>query len=343
LKPRGRALDIAEPTTARARFIGRQGPAPKCTWRRFRRHVASRDGLVERNPSKTSTSPEEASLTLLLKHVGVEYGAVVETIDPDHARAYAAATNESNSAYLEGDFAPPVFGVVPTWSVMRTLGKEILPVKVGKMVVHGEQDMHFHQPLVHNLTLSSTGSLFSVRVGEGGTRLVLYLKSLDEAGALVMEQYSTMFVRGWTEADPVGPDKPEHTFPEGARNSFVGEHSVRVDDDQTFRYRDASGDDMPIHVDNEFAKRVGLPGIIIHGLCTMAMTSQSVLTVAGEDSPARLRRLAVRFAANVFPGNEVTTRVYDAGQMNGRRRLVFEAASGGKTVITNGLAELAFG
>ena len=50
---------------------------------------------------------------------------------------------------------------------------------------------------------------------------------------------------------------------------------VHVDDDQTFRYRDASGDQMPIHVDEDFAKNVGLPGIIAHGLCTMAMTSQA--------------------------------------------------------------------
>lgn len=276
--------------------------------------------------------------SVLSGEVGVEFGPVVETVDADRARAYAAATNDRAPDYLDGQDAPPVFGVVPVWSVMRLAGREIVPAHVAKMVVHGEQDMHFHRPLVHGMTLSSTGALHSVRVTPGGTRLVLYLKSVDDAGVVVMEQYSTMFVRGWTEASDVGPAKPDHGFPDEARNRLVGEHTVGVDEDQTFRYRDASGDDMPIHVDAEFAKRVGLPGIIVHGLCTMAMSSRSVLTVAGE-SPARLRRLAVRFAANVFPGSDVTTRVYDAGDGNERRRFAFEAVSGGKTVITNGLAE----
>ena len=67
----------------------------------------------------------------------------------------------------------------------------------------------------------------------------------------------------------------------------MGTFSVHVDDDQTYRYRDASGDTMPIHVDDELARSVGLPGIIAHGLCTMAMCSQSVIaTVAGGDPPA---------------------------------------------------------
>ena len=39
----------------------------------------------------------------------------------------------------------------------------------------------------------------------------------------------------------------------------------RIDDDQTYRYSEASGDPMPIHLDEEFAKQMGLPGIIAHG------------------------------------------------------------------------------
>ena len=71
---------------------------------------------------------------------------------------------------------------------------------------------------------------------------------------------------------------------------------MHVDDDQTYRYRDASGDLMPIHVDDEFARSVGLPGIIAHGLCTMAMCSQAVVTtVAGGDpDPAAAPGGAVR-------------------------------------------------
>jgi len=117
------------------------------------------------------------------------------------------------------------------------------------------------------------------------------------------------------------------------------------DTDQTFRYSEASGDMMPVHLDEEVAKAVGLPGIIIHGLCTMAMCSQSVLTTVAGGDPTRLRRLAVRFAANVFPGNDVVTEIYEAGAsatptVEGGSVYVFEATSQGAVVVRNGLAEV---
>src|SRR5204862_7909280 len=121
------------------------------------------------------------------------------------------------------------------------------------------------------------------------------------------------FIPGMSDGEAAGPDKPDHSFPASARANSVGEFSTHVDDDQTFRYRDASGDQMPIHVDDDFAKQVGLPGIIAHGLCTMAMTSQAAVKPVGGGRPSRLQRLAVRFAKPVFPGNDVVTTIYDGG------------------------------
>jgi acyl dehydratase len=149
-----------------------------------------------------------------------------------------------------------------------------------------------------------------------------------------------MFIRGMSDGESGGPDKPDHTFPDAARDKLVGELAVHVDADQTYRYADASGDRMPIHLDENVAKSVGLPSIIAHGLCTMAMTSQAVVnTVAGGD-PSRLKRLAVRFSKNVFPGNDVITTIYDAGTRDGRATYAYEAHSGDELVIANGLAEV---
>src|SRR5207302_567605 len=151
----------------------------------------------------------------------------------------------------------------------------------------------------------------------------------------------TMFIRGMSDGESAGPDKPDHAFPEAARDNKVGEFTVHVDDDQTFRYRDASGDTMPIHTDDAMAKSVGLPGIIAHGLCTMAMTSQAVVRAVADGDPARLKRLAVRFAKNVFPGNDVITTIYDGGDASpGRKTYPFEAHSQGDLVIVNGRAEV---
>lgn len=273
--------------------------------------------------------------------LGTTYAPVTAPIDAERAKAYAAATNDDNRAFAEGKYAPPVFAVVPTWEAMGQAVADVVPTESLMMIVHGEQDMHFLQPLVPGRSITTTSEAYSVRVGGSGTRYTVRVTSDDaETGDRVIEQYVTMFIRGLTDGDSAGPDKPDHTLPV-ERGEPVATHTVHVDDDQTFRYRDASGDMMPIHFDDNFAKSVGLPGIIAHGLCTMAMASQSVVrTVAGGD-PARLKRLAVRFSKNVFPGDDVTTTIYDLGSANGRHVYGFEATTGGgDTVIGNGRAEV---
>jgi acyl dehydratase len=288
-------------------------------------------------------------MSLPLDKLGIATEPVVTVIDPDRAKAYAAATNDDNPAYTSGKYAPPVFGVVPTWDAMLLSVMGVVPAEAAMMIVHGEQDMHFHRPLVPGRSISTVAQPYSVRVGSSGTRCTIKVESTDpDDGVLVLTEYVTMFIRGMSDGESGGPEKPDHTFPEEARSAKVGEFTVHVDDDQTFRYRDASGDQMPIHLDEAFAKSVGLPGIIAHGLCTMAMTSQAVVKTLGDGDPGRLRRLAVRFSKNVLPGNDVITTMYDGGTAVGgatagattRRVYPYEAHSAGALVIANGLAEI---
>ncbi|HVE93484.1 MAG TPA: MaoC/PaaZ C-terminal domain-containing protein [Acidimicrobiales bacterium] len=279
-------------------------------------------------------------MALPIEKLGTVYDERVDVIDGERAKAYAAATNDDNPAYTSGKFAPPVFAVVPTWEAMGLAVGDVVPGDALMMIVHGEQDIHFAQPLVPGARLRTAAEAHSVRVSNSGTRYTVKVRSLDDAtDDLVVEQYVTMFIRGMADGDPGGPDKPDHTFDEAARSDLVGEYSVHVDDDQTYRYKEASGDNMPIHVDDAFAKSVGLPGIIAHGLCTMAMTSQAVLRLTADSDPARLRRLAVRFAKPVLPGNDVVTSVYRSVS-GSRSRYPFEASSAGVPVISHGLAEV---
>lgn len=282
-------------------------------------------------------------VALSLEKLGTVYPERTEAIDPARALAYAEATNDPNPAYRSGRWAPPVFGVVPTWTALRMAVADLVPPQAVAMSVHGEQDMHFHQPLVPGCSLTARAQAHSIRVGPSGTRYTILVSSTDgQSGEPVLEQYTTLFVRGLVLDRDGGPDKPDHAFPEPSRARPVGAGSVHVDDDQTFRYRDASGDDVPIHWDEGVARSVGLPGIIVHGLCTMAMCSQVVLALAGAGDPSRLVRLAVRFPANVLPGGDVTTTLYDPGwaDRDGVRAYAFEATSAGAKVVTNGRAEV---
>lgn len=78
----------------------------------------------------------------------------------------------------------------------------------------------------------------------------------------------------------------------------------RVTREMIRAYAEASGDRNPIHLDEEFAKSVGLPGVIAHGLLSFAFLGAYLAAWAGD--PGRVRSLSARFAAPVLPGDDVT-------------------------------------
>ena len=275
-------------------------------------------------------------MALPLETVGDRAGRRTAVVDPIQARAYAAATNDRNAAYLDGRYAPPVFGVVPTWDVSMDTLNTVVPPEAWPGLLHADQDMRFHRPLVPGMTLSTWAELSTIRATRMGAWVTVWIQSEGDDGDLVLEQFSTMFIRGLRGPEDMGPERPQHDFPEEARDRLVVEVVRHVDDDQTLRYRDASGDDNRIHWDEAYAKDANLPGIIVHGLCTMAMCGSVVVDeVAGAD-PGRLARLAVRFARPVFPGDELSVAVYDVGPGT----YAFEAKARGKVVVRDGRAEV---
>ena len=221
---------------------------------------------------------------------------------------------------------------------------DVLPVELIPRVVHGEQDFHFHRPIRPGDQLVSRGKMIGYQGLPNGTRAVIKLECRTEEGELVNEQYVTTFVRGFNAGRSVGVPSPDHAFDETLRGqppiATVVQH---LDEDQPLRYSPAAGDPMPIHLDEEVAKSAGLPGIIAHGLCTMAFTSWALLTEVADSDVTRLRRFAVRFSKMVIPGDDLETRIWKKARFDGVTTYAFETIrleSGDEKAITDGLAEI---
>ena len=259
----------------------------------------------------------------------------------DRLVAYTEATNDPIPAHRNGDVAPPVFAIVPVFQALLIPAVEVMPVELIPRVVHGEQDFRFHRPIYPGDKLVSRAKMIGYEGLEKGTRSAIMLECRTEDGELVNEQYVTTFVRGFDAGKKVGELSPGHKFDEKLReHAPLAKATAHVDHDQTFRYAEASGDPMPIHLDEEVARSAGLPGIIAHGLCTMAMTSWAVLTEVGGSDVLRLKRFAVRFAKMVLPGDDLETRIWNSGSGNGVSSYAFETVRGEDFVITDGLAEI---
>jgi acyl dehydratase len=115
---------------------------------------------------------------------------------------------------------------------------------------------------------------------------------------------------------------------------------VRITPDKylTVRYAGASGDFNPIHIDEEFARTVGLPGRILHGLWTMAQVARAQTEAAG--GPAKLKRLSVQFRGMGVPEQEVVVTGTVREAHDGVAIIDTVAEQAGKQIIRNAEAEL---
>jgi acyl dehydratase len=113
--------------------------------------------------------------------------------------------------------------------------------------------------------------------------------------------------------------------------------------EQIRQYAEASGDRNPIHLDDTFARSAGLPGVIAHGMLTMAFANQMVTDWLGDRS--LLKRLQGRFAGMVVPGDDVTCSGSVASKDGGTRRVVINLVvtnQRGERVLNKGVAEAEF-
>ncbi len=119
--------------------------------------------------------------------------------------------------------------------------------------------------------------------------------------------------------------------------------TLRVTPDKylTVRYAGASGDFNPIHIDEEFARAVGLPGRILHGLWTMAQVARAQTEAAG--GPAALRSLTVQFRGMGRPESEVVVTSAVRSVEDGIATVAAQATQDGKVIVRNARAEVATG
>jgi acyl dehydratase len=273
--------------------------------------------------------------------VGKTYAAVTTEVTREAIEKYARAYNDDNPAFFVsnrpvGIVAPPLFGVVVTWpSLVNAVTDSELHADLLRLL-HGEQEMEFFDPIRPGDKITSTAKIASIETKPTGEALTIELDACDEKRERKVRILFSAFIRGG------GSRRAREKEAEGVERPTIVTVSQQIDADQTRRYAEASGDLNPIHVDENVARMAGLPGIIVHGLCTMAFTSKVIVDNFCGGDPTRLKRLGVRFARPVFPGQTITTKVSSSGEKNGRRLLNFETYNPeGRAVIRDGIAEVA--
>jgi acyl dehydratase len=276
--------------------------------------------------------------------VGKTYPPVTTEVTLEALQSYARAYNDDNLCYFgppasSGIIAPPMFNAVVAWLPLITaISDPELHVDLMRLL-HRSQDMRFFTSIQPGDRISASATIIAIDSGIAGEIMTIDLDAWNQQHQRVSRTRFTALIRGRDERDTSRrPRAPDNIAT--AREPLLTVAQT-IDRDQTVRYADASGDRNPIHLDDAAARLAGLPGIIVHGLCTMAFASKVIIDHLCAGNPARLRRLAASFSRPVFPGDVITTNIWNEGDRDGVRCFSYETRRrAGVAVIREGIAEI---
>jgi acyl dehydratase len=254
----------------------------------------------------------------------------------DLVQRYAEATSDPNPGPRAGTAVPPIAIVTQIWQAQMAAFQSLVPEEVRASMtggVHGEHDVVLHRPIAPGEELETWVEGHGSRRGGRHNLVTMRYSTTDADGALVAEQWWTTVLLG-ALGEAVGEAAPGHTA--AGEGDPVGDYRIETNPEMVRRYAEVSGDWSDHHFTVEAARQSGSERPFLHGLCTLAICAQGVVSLVAGGDPSHIRRIAVRFASPTFVGDDLAVHVHQTSE----RTYAFEAEAGGATVIKNGLAEL---
>jgi acyl dehydratase len=274
----------------------------------------------------------------LQAELGTRRGPFPGVLDPASIAEYAAATNDDSPSVVRGESVPATYPVILVFEALNAALDELPPIlaETSTSGVHGEHEIVLHRPLVSGEALDTWASLYAVRNTRAGIQVIVRIEQLDAQGELTVEHWWSVLYFGTDVLGDVGPEPPDHSFPDDARARPAGIVVQHVDADLATRYAEVSNDWSAHHFEIDAARRSGFDYLFTHGLCTMGMSTQAAVRLVAGGDPARVRRIAVRFAAPTPLDADLTVELYDVEP----GVFAFESKCAGLTVIKHGRLEL---
>lgn len=272
--------------------------------------------------------------------IGRHYPPMTAKVTLEAIQNYARAYNDENPRFFNCPeiVAPPMYAVAATWgSLLQATTDPSVNIDPLRLL-HSAQDMEFLGPIRPGDLITSYSTIISIEPKPTGEEMLVRIDAHNQHDQPVLKALFTAFVRGGRNRKvPITPREPEPD-----RGEPLFSVAQQTEPDQTVRYAEASGDRNPIHLDENIAKMAGLPGIIVHGLCTMAFVSRIVIDRLCKGEPLRLVRLRARFSRPLLPGLTITTSFWPGDDSPGRDVYTFETVNPrGQAVIRGGIAEVA--
>lgn len=201
-------------------------------------------------------------------------------------------------------------------------------------VVHLAEDVRFHAPADVGERLECRATLRSCRPALRGATVTVdtLVASADgEPRAEVRTTVQVLARRAWPT---FGSDTPDRTTPRPRRFADLAEYSP--DADVGPRWARVTGDWQPIHLDDAAAQSVGFPRRVVHGRHSVAMAGALLTEHLAQGDAGRLRRLSIRFAKPIYPGDRVRVAISDVVEGADGPCRAWRAVASGRTALRDG-------
>jgi acyl dehydratase len=267
--------------------------------------------------------------------VGEATGPLEQTVDARWVMAYSAGLGETDARFYDttaadGPWVHPLFPVCYEWPVSRSL-RSLAPLEAHKArLVHAQHDLILHRPLRAGETLATFARIALAVQRPPGAFVVFRFEARDAQGAAVTTSdfgvlYRDVPLDGPPRQVATVEDPPAHSRP----TAKVAE--VEVAATAAHVYTECARIWNPIHTDLAYARAAGLPGIILHGTATLALTVSKLLARYGIE-PRSARRVRCRFSGMVLMPTTLEVHAVREGAA-----LSFETRNPrGEPVITRG-------
>ncbi len=175
-------------------------------------------------------------------------------------------------------------------------------------ILHGEQELVFHNPIPPNGTMTIEGTISNVydKGEKKGALVIAESEANHSTGIKLFTARSTLFSR--LDGGFGGENPPAETieFPDRDPDFTV---DASPSENQPLIYR-LSGDVFQLHVDPEFAKMAGFEKPIMHGLCTHGYACRALIQALIPGQPEKARRMTCRFTKPLYPGMPLKTLIW---------------------------------
>ena len=276
-------------------------------------------------------------MALNLDSIGKKIGPVTKDYDWKDVVLYAlgvgAGFDDLDYCYETRLKVVPSFSIGAVFDFLAQVGLSSNADLAG--ILHGEQDIIFHNPIPTEGRLSTEGAITHIydKGADKGALVVAEAETYHSNGQKLFTNIFTLFCR--RDGGFGGPDAPKDPveFPDRAPDF---EEEEVPSPDQPLLYR-LSGDIFALHVDPDFARASGFEKPIMHGLCTHGYACRAVIKKLFPGEPERMKRFRNRFSRTIYPGTPIKTQIWKVDE----GRALFRTISGqtGEVVIDRGIVE----